>query len=150
MVHADWRARHDARLAECYFLSTVTHDRTPVFSDFAAARLAIGEMRRMHDLALVASLAWAVMPDGVHWLLALGHCHSIDIVARLLKTRTAAALTRHGQGRGPLWQRHSEERAVGTHEDLATLARWLVASPLRAGLVSSLRDYPHWDAVWLA
>lgn len=29
------------------------------------------------------------------------------------------------------------------------MARYMVANPLRAGLVSSIREYPHWDAVWL-
>jgi hypothetical protein len=29
------------------------------------------------------------------------------------------------------------------------LARYIVANPLRAGLVEHLGDYPHWDAVWL-
>jgi putative transposase len=32
---------------------------------------------------------------------------------------------------------------------LRNLARYVVANPLRAGLVDSIRDYPHWDAVWL-
>ena len=34
-------------------------------------------------------------------------------------------------------------------KDLRELARYVVANPLRAGLVQSLRDYPHWDAEWL-
>jgi len=29
------------------------------------------------------------------------------------------------------------------------VARYIVANPLRAGLVESVRDYPHWDAIWL-
>jgi len=28
-------------------------------------------------------------------------------------------------------------------------ARYIVANPLRAGLVERLGDYPLWDAVWL-
>ena len=29
------------------------------------------------------------------------------------------------------------------------LARYVVANPLRAGLVEKLGDYPLWDAVWV-
>ncbi|MFV3290267.1 transposase, partial [Pseudomonas sp. NY11955] len=29
------------------------------------------------------------------------------------------------------------------------VARYIVANPIRAGLVSRVGDYPHWDAVWL-
>jgi len=34
-------------------------------------------------------------------------------------------------------------------EDLQALARYIVANPLRAGLVKRVGDYPHWDAMWL-
>jgi len=29
------------------------------------------------------------------------------------------------------------------------IARYIVANPLRAGLVSRVGDYPLWDACWL-
>jgi putative transposase len=32
---------------------------------------------------------------------------------------------------------------------MTSIARYIVANPLRAGLVERLGDYPHWDAVWL-
>jgi hypothetical protein len=34
-------------------------------------------------------------------------------------------------------------------EDLQTVARYIVANPLRAGLVEKIGDYPLWDAIWL-
>jgi hypothetical protein len=33
--------------------------------------------------------------------------------------------------------------------DLQSVARYIVANPLRAGLVKHLGDYPLWDAIWL-
>ncbi len=29
------------------------------------------------------------------------------------------------------------------------IARYIVANPLRAGLVKKLGDYPYWDSIWL-
>ncbi|MFV3292807.1 transposase, partial [Pseudomonas sp. NY11955] len=29
------------------------------------------------------------------------------------------------------------------------VARYIIANPIRAGLVSRVGDYSHWDAVWL-
>ncbi|MBB5859537.1 hypothetical protein GGR69_001194 [Xanthomonas arboricola] len=29
------------------------------------------------------------------------------------------------------------------------MARYLIANPLRAGLVARVGDYPFWDAIWL-
>ena len=105
MVYAWLRHGRVSIPNQIYSLTTVTYNRAPLFSDFTNARLAIGEMRRLHDMALVASLAWVVMPDHLHWLLALGHSHSIDIVVKMMKGRTAAAINRRGKHSGPVWQR---------------------------------------------
>ena len=149
MVYAWLRHGWVSIPGQIYFITTVTHDREPLFRNFAHARLAIGELRRLNDCALVTSLAWVVMPDHLHWLLALGQSHSISIVAKMLKGRTATAINRGSARRGPLWQRAYYDHALRRDEDLAGVARYIVAKPLRADLVKKLGDYPHWDAVWL-
>ena len=149
MVYAWLREGRVSLPGQIYSLTTVTHERAPLFSDFAQARLTIGELRRLNDTALVTSLAWVVMPNHLHWLVALGHSHSVDIVVKMLKGRTAAAINRASKRSGPVWQRNYYDHAVRKEEDLPGLARYIVANPLRAGLVKKLGDYPHWDAVWL-
>ena len=34
-------------------------------------------------------------------------------------------------------------------EDIKALSRYIVANPLRAGLVENIGEYSHWDAIWL-
>ena len=48
-----------------------------------------------------------------------------------------------------LWQRGYHDHAVRKEENIREIARYIVANPLRAGLVRSLKDYPYWNAVWL-
>jgi putative transposase len=48
-----------------------------------------------------------------------------------------------------LWQKGYHDRAIRREEDLLAVARYIVANPLRAGLVKRVGDYPLWDAVWL-
>ncbi|MFP3408382.1 transposase, partial [Pseudomonas sp. SIMBA_065] len=48
-----------------------------------------------------------------------------------------------------IWQPGYQDHALRREERLVHVARYIVANPLRAGLVKSVRDYPHWDAVWL-
>jgi REP element-mobilizing transposase RayT len=50
---------------------------------------------------------------------------------------------------GRLWQPGYHDHALRREEDLVATARYLVANPLRAGLVQHIGDYPLWDAVWL-
>ncbi|MNW20243.1 hypothetical protein D3C71_2205540 [compost metagenome] len=48
-----------------------------------------------------------------------------------------------------LWQKGFHDRALRREEDLLKVARYVVANPLRAGLVEKLGDYPLWDAIWV-
>ncbi len=48
-----------------------------------------------------------------------------------------------------LWQPGFHDRALRAEEDRLAAARYIVANPLRAGLVRRVADYPHWDCVWL-
>ncbi|RAI72807.1 transposase [Pseudomonas fluorescens] len=129
-------------------LTTNTIDREPVFADFALGRLVVGQFRRAQNLGLANSLAWVVMPDHFHWLIELENCS-----LRRLMRETKSLITRevnHCSSRGgPLWQQGYHDRALRREEDLVKLARYVVANPLRAGLVEKLGDYPLWDAVWI-
>ena len=49
----------------------------------------------------------------------------------------------------PVWQRGFHDYALGVDKDIVHVARYIVANPLRAGLVSRIGDYPLWDAKWL-
>ncbi|BAU72594.1 Transposase [Metapseudomonas furukawaii] len=50
---------------------------------------------------------------------------------------------------GRLWQKGFHDHALRSDEDVKTVARYVVANPLRAGLVERLADYPFWNAIWL-
>jgi len=148
-----------ASLPGCaYHIIACTHERFPLFSDYAYARVLVAEMRRLHDAAEVDSLAWVIMPDHLHWLFQLGERASLSAIVKQLKARSARAVGRRIEvGRvnefaraGLLWQRGFYDHAIRSDEDLRAVARYIVANPLRAGLVDHLGDYPWWDAVWLA
>ena len=149
MVYAWLRQGRVSIPGQIYFLTAVTQDREPFFRDFVTARVAVNELRRLHECGLVRSLAWVVMPDHLHWLMALGHSHSISVVAKMMKARTAQVINRKTHRHGQIWQRAFYEHAVRQEEDIAAIARYIVANPLRAGIVKRVGDYPHWDAAWL-
>ncbi len=50
---------------------------------------------------------------------------------------------------GRIWQRGYHDHAIRYQESIKDIARYIVANPLRAGLVKSLRYYPYWNAMWL-
>jgi REP element-mobilizing transposase RayT len=88
------------------------------------------------------------MPDHLHWLVKLEGC-TLDELMRRIKSNSARRINRCLGRTGPVWQQGYHDRALRREEDLQVAARYVVANPLRAGLVERLADYPHWDAVWL-
>jgi len=83
------------------------------------------------------------MPDHLHWLMQLAVAASLPKVVGSVK-----AVTAHKLGQ-PIWQGGFHDHAMRYEDDVMEVARYIVANPLRAGLVEQLADYPHWDAVWL-
>jgi REP element-mobilizing transposase RayT len=131
-----------------YFITTVVNDRRPVFRNFLHARHFI---RIVHQLEVASDyqwLAWVLMPDHFHGLLRTGNL-DLSTVMNSVKGVTAYRLNRELGLSGNFWQPGFYDRALRREEDRRQVARYLVANPLRAGLVSSIGDYPHWDSIWL-
>lgn len=149
MVYARLREGRASASLQVYVVTTVTQGRAPLFTEFVPARLVVSEMRRLHDLGLVSSLAWVLMPEHLHWMFALGTARTLSQVVQLLKGRSARRLGELTPHVGPVWQPNFFDRAVRRDDDLAKAARYIVANPLRRGLVNRIGDWPHWDAIWL-
>jgi REP element-mobilizing transposase RayT len=126
-----------------YLVTIVTASRLPVFTSFITARMAV---RCIHDSKIVKhaqTLAFVVMPDHVHWLFQMEEHGSLPEMIRLYKAKVSLLMQQR------IWQRGFHDHALRSDEDVRDIARYIVANPLRAGLVNSIGEYPHWDAIWL-
>jgi putative transposase len=133
---------------QIYFVTVSTHRRQRHFDDLWNARLAVNELRYCDATMRTRTLAWVIMSDHLHWLLELRAGQLQDTV-RIFKGRSARAINRLAGHLGPIWQPNFYDHALRSEADLIALARYVVANPLRAGLVDKLGDYPHWDAIWV-
>jgi len=141
------KGRH-SESSQIYLLTTVVHKRDPVFRDWRLGRLVVAELKRAEEQNLVLSLAWVVMPDHLHWLIELRQS-SLAKVMQQVKARSAIAVNKALQTESRLWQRGYHDTAVRHEHELKKLARYIVANPLRAGLVKQVGEYPLWDAIWI-
>lgn len=131
-----------------YSLTTTVHLRAPALLDLRAARAVVGQMRLVEQEGVARSLAWVVMPDHVHWLVELQRGTLGGLMGRF-KSRSAKAVNALSGREGRFWQSGFYDRAVRREDDIRAIARYIIANPIRAGLVQRAGDYPHWDAVWL-
>ena len=132
-----------------YLVTSVTWERQPWFDDFGIA-CAVARRINIEDAnGACETLAWVLMPDHLHWLFVLGDESLSSLVARFKQVSALEVNRLMGRSGGVVWQRGYHDHAVRQEEDLVEIARYVVANPLRAGLVERLVDYPFWDAVWL-
>ncbi|XXF07321.1 transposase [Pseudomonas sp. D2-3] len=131
-----------------YLLTATVENRQAIFADLAPARLLIRELYNAQASGLAESLAWVVMPDHLHWLVSLQKDSLSELMQRV-KGRSALQVNSRLGRQGRLWQEGFHDRALHREEDVLSVARYIVANPLRAGLVTRVGDYPFWDAVWL-
>lgn len=134
---------------QTYHIITSTCSRQPIFDDPQTARTVILEMRRMHEDGWLHSHAWALMPDHLHWLFTLRERASLSATINRFKSASAHSVHQHHRENRTIWQKGFFDHAARSDEDLRTIARYIIANPLRAGLCEAIGDYPWWDAEWL-
>ncbi|KPU61391.1 transposase IS200 like family protein [Pseudomonas fluorescens] len=142
------RAGRHSQSGQIYLLTAVTHRREPVFSDWRAGRLVVDQFRLAKTEGRAESLAWVVMPDHFHWLVELQNSTLPELMLAT-KSRSAREINTYLGRSGKFWQKGFHDRAIRREENLLTVARYIIANPLRAGLVRRVHNYPLWDAIWL-
>ncbi|WP_218569849.1 REP-associated tyrosine transposase [Pseudomonas sp. Hp2] len=132
-----------------YLLTTVAEGRVPLFADWRCAQAVAACLISKDTWIEARLLCWVLMPDHWHGLLELEGHASLARVMKRMKGRAAREVNRaRGRG-GAVWMEGFHDRAVRAEEDLRAIARYVIANPLRAGLVGSIGQYPYWDAIWL-
>lgn len=142
------RAGRYSESGRIYLLTAVSHQRQPIFNDWRMGRLVVSQLRKAQETGAADSLAWVIMPDHLHWLVELRN-GDLPKLMQVTKSRCARLINQQRGCYAPVWQKGYFDRALRREDDLKVMARYIIANPLRAGLVTSLGDYPLWDAIWL-
>lgn len=135
---------------QIYLVTAVTQSRRPVFQNFTHARILIQTLHFQDMQNNCQTLAFVIMPDHFHWLLTLKSLPGISRIMQSVKRHSARQINLNtGNTNRALWQNGFHDHAIRKEEDLKSIARYIVANPLRAGLVERISDYPHWDTIWI-
>lgn len=139
----DLRKGRYSQANHIYHITTVTNGRHDWFSDDHRARELCRCIHRSDQLCATQTYCFVVMPDHLHWLFMLGDRYSLSHTVNMIKSSSAR---RCGM---PVWQRGYHDHALRKEDSVKDVARYIVANPLKAGLVTRLTDYPYWNAAWL-
>lgn len=144
----DLRKGRISEIGRVYLITTNTISREQLFIQWQIGRLVCHQLMREQDEGRALTIAWVVMPDHLHWLMQLRK-GALARTVQSVKARSAIAINQALARTGPVWQRGFYDRALRQGEDLKAAARYVVANPVRAGLVTHVGQYPLWDALWL-
>jgi len=131
-----------------YLITTITVNRQRFFDNFNVGCVAASCFENAALLGDAKMLTWVLMPDHAHWLIQLGERDALSVVVNRLKSASARLANRVLNRRDALWEPAYHDHGLRAEEDLQNVARYIIANPLRAGLVQRLGDYPFWNAVW--
>ncbi|HEV7121871.1 MAG TPA: transposase [Rhodanobacter sp.] len=133
---------------QIYLLTIVTESRIPHFTDTELARTACRMMLAPRVWGDANALCWVLMPDHWHGLVELGDHDDLSVVMNRFKSLLSKAV--QSLARVPFrWARGFHDHALRRDEDLLAAARYIIANPVRAGLVTKVNDYPYWNSTWL-
>ncbi|NMM41025.1 REP-associated tyrosine transposase [Pseudoalteromonas arctica] len=130
-----------------YSITIVTHQRQRFFTGLAINRQIIKHMQQLEQQQLIKSIAFVLMPDHLHWQFQLLENTTLASVIRTFKGRTATTCRKYGIQK--LWQKGYYDHLIRDENDLINQARYIVANPLRAKLVTTVANYPYWDCIYL-
>ena len=147
--HSALRRGRSSCSGQRYLVTTVTRGRMPLFGDWdigVIAARAITDPRLWTSSAL---LAWVLMPDHWHGLVAAGDGFALPDTIRMLKANVARQVRLARPAVSGVWSRGYHDRALRSEDSTVDVARYIVLNPVRAGLVRRVGDYSFWDADWV-
>ena len=149
IAHSDLRRGRWSVPGQVYLVTSTTHHRRHLFDDFDVGCFASASLSDPMQWGQSRLLAWVLMPDHWHALFVLGEEETLARRVGWVKAESARRLGRCFLHLGRVWAPAFHDRALREEDDIQAVARYVVANPVRAGLVARVVDYPFWDAVWL-
>ncbi|TXI45387.1 MAG: transposase [Lysobacter sp.] len=146
-----YRALRKGRVSvphHAYLVTAVVAEREPRFQHRTTAEAAAGALTQNALWTSSRLLCWVLMPDHLHALVQLGAGEPLHALVRRMKCNTAAAANRADGRTGAVWTTGYHDRAIRGEHQLQSAARYIIANPLRAGLVESISEYPYWGDIW--
>lgn len=125
-----------------YLITFCCHERRATLRNGRYALEVVEEIFWSDKSGASRTVAFVVMPDHVHWLLALGPRLRMSTVVGQLKGRAAMRINRAAGTRGQVWQQGFHDHALRAGEDLESVGQYVIHNPVRAGMVERPQDYP--------
>ena len=146
--HRSLRYGRRSIAGQAYLVTTVTSGRRRVFRDWPVAAAVARELQASRLWRDHCLHAWVLMPDHLHVLVTLGKSESLERLVSRVKAVSAGTAHCAMRCSGAVWPRAFHDHAVRRDENLRAAALYVIANPVRAGLVDTVWSWPFWNTEW--
>ena len=130
----------------CYHTISTTADRSPVFSNPELAMMVLDTIQFIRrDKAQV--LAFALMPDHLHFLVVPKPPFTISQVMQSTKGYSSRVINKVNGVKGKLWQQGFYDRVIRDEEQLNQTIAYIHENPVKAGLCLNAAGY-QFSSAW--
>lgn len=125
-----------------YFLTMVTADRRPMFSEHALVREIIRDNFMFYRKKYTAKIpAYVLMPDHLHCIVALRSPHDLPKWVHDFRSFTAHAANRILKRTGAFWQENYWDHEVRNAHDFSEKVQYIHKNPLE--FVRDIEEWPY-------
>ena len=125
-----------------YFLTFCVDGRHHAFADRTAVTLVWSQFLRAAGNQCFAIIACCFMPDHMHAVVE-GQREDADLKRFVTSAKQSSGYGYRAAFQRRLWQRYGYDRVLRSDESTKQVVAYVLANPVRAGLVTSVEDYPH-------
>jgi putative transposase len=145
-VHAAKRLPGFSYVGEAeYSITCCTFNRHRFFTEAAVVDAVRTQLLHISTEQGFEIPAYCFMPDHVH-VLATGTSDDSDLRQFVTRWKQQTGYEHRQSANTRLWQGGFYGHVLRAEDDRATVIRYLLENPIRAGLVRNLRQYPHWGS----
>ena len=130
-----------AETGRVFSVTIGTSPRAPVFADLDFGAECVEVLRHQAVSRGNAVFAYCLMPDHVHLLVGTVEASPLTAFVQAWKSLCYRARRRRGHA-AVFWQRGFWDHALRSEEGVREAALYILANPIRKGIVQHFREYP--------
>ena len=135
------RFRRYLEADQCYFITTSTYRRRPLFADPRLCRILECNLKFYRDRMKFGLHGYVIMPDHMHLLITPRQPATISDIMRNFKSYAAKEMRRFLATTGPVWQSRFHDRVIRGEAQFHLALSYIHLNPVRAALVQSATGY---------
>ena len=126
----------------CYFITSTTKDRSPIFADEENALILWNIINNQRERDRFYLLGFVIMPEHLHLMIIPRGETSASFIMQEIKKGSARLINKSKKRQGKLWMDEYYDHIIRTENELMEKTRYIHYNPVKRGLVDDEQEYP--------